>query len=82
MGNLYDLKKAGLRCRIDKRSEKRGYKIRVAQMERIPYMLIVGKKRRNTNYIFVPAGESGDLSVLSVKQLLEVLRIEGIMGKF
>ena len=43
-GVLRKLKAAGLRCTIDERNEKIGYKIREAQMEKIPYMLVLGEK--------------------------------------
>ena len=38
------MKEAGIRCSADGRSEKMGYKIREARLERVPYMLIVGAK--------------------------------------
>ena len=41
---LQSLKAAGIRCEMDNRDEKIGYKIRSAQMEKVPYMLIVGQK--------------------------------------
>lgn len=39
-----NLKDAGIRCEIDKRNEKIGYKIREAKMEKVPYILVVGDK--------------------------------------
>ena len=47
------LKKEGLRCEVDGRAEKIGYKIRVAQLERIPYMLVIGEKEVKTNSVSV-----------------------------
>ena len=38
------LKENGIRCSVDQRSEKMGYKIREARLARVPYMLIVGAK--------------------------------------
>lgn len=43
---LEDLKEAGIRAEIDSRAEKIGYKIREAQMKKIPYMLVVGAEGR------------------------------------
>ncbi len=43
---LDTLKAAGIRADIDTRAEKMGYKIREAQLQKIPYMLVVGGKRR------------------------------------
>ena len=55
------LKKEGLRCEVDGRAEKIGYKIRVAQLERIPYMLVIGEKEVKTNSVSVRKRDYGDL---------------------
>lgn len=49
---------AGIRAEIDDRAEKIGYKIREAQLQKIPFMLIAGSKknRRNLPLVFVLAG--------------------------
>ena len=73
-----DLKSEGLRCEVDKRSEKIGCKIRTAQLEKIPYMLIIGEKEVNADNVSVRKLDAGDLGSMSIKQLLEVLREEGI----
>lgn len=72
------LKSEGLRCEVDKRSEKIGCKIRTAQLEKIPYMLIIGEKEANADNVSVRKLDAGDLGSMSIKQLLEVLREEGI----
>ena len=72
------LKKEGLRCEVDRRAEKIGYKIRAAQLERIPYMLIIGEKEVNTNSVSVRKRDGGDLGRMSIEQLLELLLKEGI----
>ncbi len=72
------LKKEGLRCEVDGRAEKIGCKIRAAQLERIPYMLIVGEKEVKTNSVSVRGRDNGDLGSMSIGQLLEVLHEEGI----
>ena len=67
------LKKEGLRCEMDGRAEKIGYKIRTAQLERIPYMLIIGEKEVKTNSVSVRKRDDGDLGNMPIKQFLEVL---------
>lgn len=72
------LKREGLRCEVDERAEKIGYKIRTAQLERIPYMLIIGEKEVKTNSVSVRKRDDGDLGNMPIEQLLEVLYKEGI----
>lgn len=72
------LKKEGLRCELDGRSEKIDYKIRTAQLERIPYMLVIGEKEIKTNSVSVRKRDAGDLGSMSIEKLLEVLHEEGI----
>ncbi len=72
------LKKEGLRCETDGRAEKIGYKIRTAQLERIPYMLIIGEKEAKTNTVSVRRRDDGDLGNMPMGQLLEILQKEGI----
>ena len=55
------LKAAGIRATTDVRSEKIGYKIREAQMEKIPYMVIVGDKEKEENTLSVRHRKDGDL---------------------
>lgn len=61
---LYDVKKAleakGIRCEIDDRSEKIGFKIRSAQLEKVPYMLLAGDKDIENNTISVRSRKNGD----------------------
>ena len=68
------LKKQDLRCEVDGRAEKIGYKIRAAQLERIPYMLIIGEKEVHTNSVSVRKRDDGDLGSMPIDQLLEVLQ--------
>ena len=72
------LKKEGLRCEMDGRDEKIGYKIRAAQLEKIPYMLIVGQKEVEAQSVSVRKRDAGDLGSMPMSQLLEILREEGI----
>ena len=71
------LSAAGLRVEADLRNEKIGYKIREAQMEKIPYMLIMGDKEVEEGLVSVRSRKEGDLGTMSVdaflaKALLEV----------
>lgn len=72
------LKKEGLRCEIDGRAEKIGYKIRTARRERIPYILVIGEKEIENGSVSVRKRDEGDLGSMQVSQLLEILHAEGI----
>lgn len=74
----HTLKQEGLRCEMDGRAEKIGYKIRTAQLEKIPYMLVIGGKEAKTDSVSVRRRDHGDLGCMPVKQLLEILHAEGI----
>lgn len=54
------LEKAGIRAELDSRSEKIGYKIREAQMHKIPYMLVVGQKEEEESAVSVRSRAEGD----------------------
>ena len=70
------LKAEGLRCEMDARPEKIGYKIRNARLERVPYMLIVGEKEVESNMVAVRRRDEGELGSMSVGELVEMLRQE------
>src|SRR5690606_20276305 len=57
---LEELKEAGIRAELDDRSEKIGYKIREAQLQKIPYMLVVGEKERESGTVAVRKRSEGD----------------------
>ena len=67
------LKKEGFRCETDERAEKIGYKIREAQLEKAPYMLIVGGKEAAAGSVSVRKREEGDLGSMPVSRLVEML---------
>jgi len=71
-----ELSKAGLRAETDNRNEKIGYKIREAQLEKIPYMLIVGDKEAEENKVSVRSRKEGDLGVMSLEELISKLVLE------
>ncbi len=54
------LKEAGIRCELDERPEKIGYKIREARNERVPYMLVVGQKEEENGLVSVRSRFAGD----------------------
>jgi threonyl-tRNA synthetase len=60
------LKAAGIRADVDVRNEKIGYKIREAQIEKIPYMVIIGDKESENNVLSIRSRNQGDLGQISV----------------
>lgn len=70
------LKASGLNVEIDSRSEKIGYKIREAELRKIPYMLISGRKEVEANQISVRTNSDGDLGQMNLSQLLEKMKSE------
>ena len=68
----YNLKKQleqyGMRIEVDDRDEKLGYKIREAQLQKVPYMLTVGDKEIEENMLAVRSRREGDLGKLSVDE--------------
>lgn len=65
------LEEANIRVELDERNEKVGYKIREAQMQKIPYMLIVGDKEEQENSVSVREREAGDVGAKSVDEFIE-----------
>lgn len=70
---LFDL---GYRVKIDDRSEKIGYKIREAQLQKVPYMLIVGEKEAESGTVAVRARGEGDQGAMSVDDFVARLAKE------
>lgn len=72
---MLDIKKAleekGIRCEIDDRSEKIGYKIREAQLEKVPYMILAGDKDIENSTISVRSRKEGDLGATTLDKFLE-----------
>ena len=64
------LKEAGIRCEIDERNEKIGYKIREAQLQKIPYMLIVGDKELASGSVAVRSRDAGDLGTVPLDKFI------------
>ncbi|NLO10199.1 MAG: threonine--tRNA ligase [Clostridiales bacterium] len=64
------LKEAGIRCELDERDEKLGYKIREARLDKVPYMVVVGKNEQEANTISVRGRDDGDLGNMSVDEFI------------
>ena len=62
------LKAAGIRVETDDRNEKLGYKIRSTQMEKVPYMLIVGEKEVEEKAVSVRKRDEGDIGSMKVEE--------------
>lgn len=70
------LETAGLRVGLDDRTEKIGYKIREAQLQKVPYMLVVGNREAAERTVAVRRRSEGDLGSCSVDELVAQLREE------
>lgn len=68
------LKAANIRVETDIRNEKIGYKIREAQLEKVPYMIVVGDKEMENNAVGVRTRKDGDIGQMSVEDF--ILRVE------
>ena len=74
---VYDaLKAARIRCEYDTRAEKIGYKIREAQMEKVPYMIIVGAKEEEEGVISVRHRDSGENVTMKLDDFIAQLKRE------
>jgi hypothetical protein len=63
----------GIRVEIDKGNDTLGYKIRKAQMEKIPYMVVVGEKESNSGNISVRSREKGDEGTVDINKFIELI---------
>ena len=70
------MKKAGLRVKLDDRNEKIGYKIREAQLEKVPYMVIIGQKEVDENVISVRSRKDGDIGASNTNEFIEKVKEE------
>ena len=68
---VYDqLKAAGIRIELDRKDEKVGYKIRQAQLEKVPFMLVLGEKEAAEGKITVRSRDKGDLGVADLSTFI------------
>lgn len=70
----------GIRCEVDTRSEKIGYKIREAQLEKIPYMLLMGDKDIEADCVSVRKRGEGELGSMSIDEFVKII-VEQIRTK-
>jgi len=70
------LTEAGLRAKIDKRNEKTGFKIREAQIQKIPYMLVVGDREVENGEVSVRARDKGDLGAQNMDEFISAIKQE------
>ena len=70
------LQDANIRVEYDNRNEKIGYKIREAQLEKIPYMLIIGDREAEQGKISVRSRKEGDLGVMTPEEFLSKILVE------
>ena len=66
-----ELQEKSIRVEVDDRNEKTGYKIREAQLQKIPYMLIVGEKEVEGNTVSIRSREEGDMGAKSVEEFIK-----------
>ncbi len=66
----------GMRVEVDERNEKIGYKIREAQLEKVPYMLIIGEKEVNENAVAVRSHKNGDLGAVDAETFIKDALVE------
>ena len=71
-----ELEKYGMRVEVDDRSEKIGYKIREAQLQKINYMLVIGDKEVEENTVSVRKRGEGDIGSMNVPELIAKLNEE------
>ena len=71
-----ELQKARIRVEVDDRQEKIGYKIREAQLQKIPYMLVVGDKEKKANAVGVRSRKDGDLGAKGLKEFIDSIKTE------
>ncbi|MDP4180227.1 MAG: threonine--tRNA ligase [Bacillota bacterium] len=66
--NIFEAK--GIRAEIDVRNEKIGYKIREAQLEKTPYMIVIGDKEMENRTVAVRSRKDGDLGAMSIEDFI------------
>ena len=73
---LHQLQAAGLRCEVDSRAEKVGYKIRQVVLEKVPYMITIGDNEVEQKTVAVRSRKNGDLGSMQLDDLLAKLKEE------
>ena len=70
------LEEQGFRVELDEREEKIGYKIREAQLQKIPYMLILGDKEVESGAVGVRSREDGDIGAMPIEEFISKVKEE------
>ena len=71
-----ELEENGIRVELDDRQEKIGYKIREAQMQKIPYMLVIGDKEVEANAVGVRSRKDGDIGQMPIDEFIQKIKKE------
>lgn len=67
------LEKEGIRVEVDDRNEKIGYKIREAQVQKVPYMLVVGEKEMESKTVGVRSRKDGDIGAIKIDEFTKTI---------
>lgn len=70
------LEEVGIRVEVDVRNEKLGYKIREAQLEKVPYTLVLGENEKNSYSVSVRQRGGADLGMKSIQEIIEQIHAE------
>ncbi len=73
---LAKLQAANIRAELDDRNEKIGYKIREAQLEKVPYMLVIGDKEIEANSVGVRSRKDGDIGAIGIDEFIAKIKEE------
>ncbi len=71
-----ELRLAGIRVELDDSNEKIGYKIRKAQLEKVPYMIVIGKKEQEAGTVGVRSRVDGDIGAMNKEEFVEKVKEE------
>jgi threonyl-tRNA synthetase len=75
------LQRAGIRVELDNRNEKIGYKIRQAQMEKVPYMAVIGRNEAENGQVAIRKRGEGDIGTISLNDFVSMLMDEIVEKK-
>ena len=68
-----ELEAKGVRVELDDRNEKIGYKIREAQMEKVPYMFVVGEKEKEAGQVAIRKRKDGDIGTKNLDEAINMI---------
>ena len=70
------MENANIRVEFDNSNEKIGYKIRKAQLEKIPYMVVIGEKEKENNTLSIRSRKDGDIGTMNIDQFISLVNSE------